>query len=1170
MNSQTIWYSTFHEIRTLRRLLRTHVFIWIALFISTVYFLVVTLTHMYDAGNIPMLGVISPRYVMSLLSGSFIALFCMGVLLLTFDQVKRDELTRIHEVMSSKPANNLEVFTGRLLGVSITIAIPMLFFLFSIVTYGMVADMFSLKFGEPVELWSVVSFVLLDIVPNFLFFGSLVILFSMLFRSRLLAILLTLCGLVALFWFNSRLPLDISRPLQTVSGNVVFPSELVPTLFTPVIVFNRIALLLMSIGLLYWASCLGTRISMTPSKDLVFGIVSFSLGLIVIGTMFGVQALEHNRINQWVEVHDEHFKPRSFPDVHKIRGSIDIKPGRMLSLDLTLDLSVDTNQDSNFVLFSLNPGYNISHLEVAGVKVDDHEFLRGLLKIPRHYFTSDKTELVIVAKGRPDKLFAYLDSRDTLSQIVGPDVRQLRQLGTENSIFHSKFVVLQPGIKWYPTSGTATNEDAWERRKRDFFTLDIEVSVPRNWLVAGPAKREALVDRKHSTYRFQQPSPLPEFALIGSRFESASIEVEGIWFEFLYSKAHRKKFERFERAGDPIRQRITWSLNSLRSTGMEYPYESFVLVEVPSTLRVFGGGVKMDTVMNPPGIVMVRESTLPTSLDLIIDGTREEIMERYNMTEQQFVRFEINAVDEYLRHPMFESNLHLGLYRSLHIQQTSATRDGARALNTLLELLIGALYPYSETSFDFQIALDRNILNLASVEPLKKFRSFRQRDRVNFSDELHRKQHTILNAPEVWDTVASVGLFDIIDDKNSTLKMRALKFRTQRLERLLRETLGTDNVAPFLVDLINRFRGKTFTFEEFEAVVADYGVKLTELAGDLIGSADLPGFFASNPSSQRLEIDEKMKYETSFVLQNREPVSGPVKLSLKYQNEEGWTKPLGQSLLPTILVGANQSLHVVIESSNPVLYIWVEPYLSLNRMNLRVDLPQSEQLREQEFFPDNNPSIKSITEIDQEKETLTTSITIDDLDPGFSVVEFGRASTPNNVFTQFVRKLLGDVEVPMDQGLPKYTMFNSSRSKGWCRWTDPTAFGIYRRTFTLAVQGDGLAFAKFTATLPKVGRWKLEYYLPKGHFYEESEIAGGTRSVSSQAAVGTFYLEVHNGSTATNQTLDAPRLTPSWQTIGNFELTDLVVDVLVSNKSDQSYMYVFADAIRWTPVKTED
>lgn len=243
MNGQLVWSVAIHEMRALRRLLRTHVFIWTAVLVCAAYFVIVTLTHMYSANDLPMLGIISPRYILSLLGGSFIGLFCIGVLLLTFDQIKRDEMNRIHEVVGSKPLSNFELFSGRLMGVSLMMAIPMLFVLFSMIVYGMIAQTFSIPFGEPVELWSVTSFVILDIFPNFLFFGSLVLLFASLFKSRLLALLLTFCFLVLLFWLNSRISLNVSKPLQTVSGNVLFPSELIPTLFTPVTLFNRMGII---------------------------------------------------------------------------------------------------------------------------------------------------------------------------------------------------------------------------------------------------------------------------------------------------------------------------------------------------------------------------------------------------------------------------------------------------------------------------------------------------------------------------------------------------------------------------------------------------------------------------------------------------------------------------------------------------------------------------------------------------------------------------------------------------------------------------------------------------------------------------------------------------------------------------------------------------------------
>ncbi len=1174
MNGNNVWHAALHEMRALRRLLRTHIFVWIAMSISTGYFLVVTLSHMHDGSNIPMLSVISPRYIMSFLGSSFIALFCIGVLLLTFDQIKRDQITRIHEVMSSKPVRDIELLTGRLLGVSITLAVPMISFLLSIFIYGMIAEVYSIEFGEPIELWSVVSFVLLDIVPNFVFFGSLVIVLSLLLKSRLLALLLTFGCLFALFWLNSRLSLDVSKPLQTVSGDVIFPSELIPTLLTPMVVFNRIALLLMSAGFLFWSSCLLLRVSPSRLRNSVMGGLSFGLGLFVIGTMFGVQAFQNNRIQQWVEVHDEHFNPSAFPEVHEIRGSVAIKPGRTLMLDLKLDVSVDVDQDVDFIVFSLNPGYHISDLVVAGEEVVDHKFNHGLLKIPKRYFNADLNELEITAKGRPNSRFAYLDTVDILSKIVGPNVRQLRQLGTENAIFRPNFVVLPPGIKWYPTSGTATNEDAWELRKRDFFTLNIDVSVPLRWLVAGPAKRETLDDDKQAKYRFQQSSPIPEFALVSSQFKSASIEAEGISFELFYAHVHRKQFERYARLGDSVRQWIKWRLDTIRPQGFDYPYQSFTLVEVPSTLRVFGGGSEMDTVMCPPGVVMIRESNMPTTrIKNRFEGSRQEVMEEYNMTEEQYNGTVVGSIGAYLAHPMFESNVHLGLSRSLIMHQTTATGDGAFALNTLLDLLASSLSNYFRDSFDFQLTSNPSIFNFGSIEPIKIIRSFRGDDEGKIPFDVVRRVHRMRSAPDVWDTVATSSLFTPVDGKNRDLKVRALKLRTQRFEKLLRDSLGSSNVTPFVLDLKNRFRGETITFEDFNAVVAEHGVDLTELASDLMRTADLPGFLASNPSMLQLESVEQPKYETSFAIQNNEEVPGPVKLSVTYQNGDDYLGRYGGQAHPsllTMLVGANKTLQVVIESSNPVRQILVEPYLSLNRMNLLLALPESDHFREQELVGNDKPFIKSITEIDQLPGASNTSITIDDLDPGFSIVELGRTSSSTNVFSQFFRRLFGTKDVPMDQGLPKYSLFDYSEQIGWHRTTDPSAFGRYRHTFVIARQGNGLAFAKFHTTLPTSGKWELEYHLPNSTLFEEVSAFGSGGSQTVGLFVGRVYFEIRRGSTTTSKTLDVPNLTSGWHSIGTIDLPAEEIAVLVSNKSDELHMVVLSDAIRWTPVESEE
>lgn len=988
------------------------------------------------------------------------------------------------------------------------------------------------------------------------------LLLALLCKSRLLALLLTLVSIVVLFWFNTRLPLDIAIPLLTLTGDVLFPSDLTPTLLTPMIVFNRVALLLMSAGFLYWSACQNARVSRSRSLDLTVGSVSFCLGLSVIGTMLAIQLFDRSQIDQWIKEHDNHFKPSAFPSVQAVRGQIDIYPGRSLSLELTMDVSISPTIASEFVLFSFNPGYQITELVVGGEEVNDHSFRHGLLKIPRMYFLSDPTtELMVHAHGRPDERFAYLDSVDTVSQIVGPKVRQLRHLGTKNSIFRPEFVVLTPGIKWYPTSGTATNEETLSARAPDYFTLDLEVSVPRNWTVAGPARRELVDDSPRTTFRLRQTKPLPEIALVGAKFESASIQVGEIYFELLFSKAHASTFKPLTGAEEAIREQLQRILTPVQETGLNYPYGIFTIVEVPSTLRVFGGGITMNSVMGPFGMVMIRESALPTiQMESLGKEFPQELIEQLDITDLDLFRRHIGALSRYLQHPMFESNVVDHYYRNLISHQTHAVGDDAHAINLIVEQLAATLLNSNDSNFDFQLAIEPSLINLVSVDPLAILRASWEWEFSDYAMELHRETLASIHTPDLWSLVETLSLREVELREYDYLTLRAMKLRAQRLSQYLVD-LNPETLYSVLVELVNRFRWKNFNFEDFVAIFKDHGIDIKDSAGDLMETGGLPGFVVLNPSSRRLDSDDSPKYETTFLLRNGESVSGPVQPSTSHFNTHF------DSFFPPMLVEANQTLKVVIESSAPVEHIWIKPYLSLNRMKLRVDLPLS-QSKTAERVGITEATVKSIDAVPY-NEVSGSAITIDDLDPGFSIVKQRQTSAINTVFTEFVRDLIGGLEVRLDHGLPEFQLDLMWDKMGWLRKTDPTAYGRYRRTFAVAISEDGQSSAKFSTQIPSTGEWTLEYYLPEGYFTETIEYQGSSSTESFlDVPTGTIHFDIKCGQSTTTETLDASDLLPGWKEIGSFNLTETQANVLISDKSDK--MVVFADAIRWTPTDSSD
>ena len=1013
------------------------------------------------------------------------------------------------------------------------------------------------------------SLVFLDLIPNLAFFGSLTLFLALLVKSRLLTLLLSLFCLTGIFWINNRLPLPVGNLFQTVTGNVIIPSELVPTLMTPEILFNRIALLVTTCGLILCLCAQFTRNVPDRTTCWIGGASSIGAGVFVIVVMVGLQAIEQSQIARWVEEHNANFETVIYPDVHHLGGKIDIRPGRIMLIDLTLQVSVPANSaDKDFVAFSFNPGFRITHLGVSGDVVEGGEFRHGLLKVPKRYFSSNPVDLQIKARGRPDQRFAYLDSVERVSSIVGPNVGQLRLLGTENSIFRPKFVVLVPGIKWYPTAGTATHEDDWESRRKDFFTVDIEVEVPKGWVVAGPSKRQVVTQSTRTIYQYQRSNPISEFALVGSEFDVAMMEVDGIEFELLFSKVHRQTIEQFSPFVAGLRERLQTAIDTVISSGFEFPDARVSLVEVPSVFRVYGGGKRMDTTMFSPGIILVRENAFPT---MHIPSLLLPDQHRRLLADDPIELFFGRALEMYFtKQPIYESNL-LYYVRNLAHSQTNATNSVAPTLNTVLELAVPQLLMQSEVYFDFDIAINQSVFDFKAYSFLDIFKTYSY---LNFSfthpdDVVVQRREKILTSPSVMSAVENVTSDRTEEFTPIESYQRALRLRARALTHFLIDGIGEENFGDILVELIQRHQGNNFVYSDFLDVFKVKGLDMDDTLGDWTSATKLPGFKASLNSSQELtDSDTGLPlYEAKILLHNGEPVAGSVRI---------WAADWGERWSSTkkvqLFVKGNSAQEIVLRSNYPMRYVWIEPYLSLNRMNLRVevpfeylDQPPTERGRKQ-------TTIHKVTELSphqtrEYEKALSSSIIIDDLDAGFSV------SNKNRIPTMFdlAKFTFGVEKKELDNGIPEFELFPLFPTEGeWERKTDPTAYGKYRRTFAIsrAGWGDSQVFAKFEAKLPEPGRWKLEYFLARGDFEEVFEYQGIRRVSASDLLVGPIDVVIEGESVSTTETLNTTDIESGWHVIGYYNLVHPEVVVSVSNKTKPNHYVVIADAIRWTPVET--
>ena len=1140
MNLRTIWVIASAEIRTCRRLVRTLVFIGAALTLSTSLYIsdVIGLAaHSFVfAPSGWIYGPTAPQYSINDAVFGFFVIFLIGIVFLCFDIRARDVQNRINEVVECKPVNNLEITFGRIIGIFLLLLVPMFVFLGTVTCYELIAHTvgWSSRFGilTVSAAWSET----LDVLLVLLFVGSLVACLASLIHSRFLVAIVSLGFVFGL--------LILSNQSFVRFEEVVLHSDIAPVMYTPTGLGKQIALLLFSIGFLVTAAAFISRVQ--PRRELLHlgGVGCLFAGVVCMSAVLLSLDRPQTLRYEWTTTHNAQ-SVEAFPDIRHLKGKIDIWPQRTIAINLTLTVRPSGANSTNSVLFSLNPGYSIQEVFVDGEEVLDFSFDHGLLKISNSVLNDYEHQLRIKAEGRPNQHFAYLDQVRNL-----PAIKSLwiPTLGTKNYIFHSKFVALMPSIKWYPTSGTAVHEDLLEHRPRDVFTTELAISVPKDWSVAMVGKRELLDDGKRVTYTFKTRKPVPEIALFGSNFESRGKTVEGIGFELLFSKKHLKNLDALAPYANLYEDWAAEQIRNARQLGFEYPHDTFYVVEVPRTLRIYGGGWRMDSVLQPPGMMLLRETTFPTA----------SITKTFAYYENSDLidsdAYALNVVLRYIGDDVQGGSPFAGISRNFVNHFSSPTGHGGTAINYLLEQLATQLIMKRESIF---------VPSLWEYGMTSATADWFDFD-YYYSSSATQKRLDIARTPSTWEEIERNSLVDLDFKEKPIPSFRALLTKGYVLAQSMIEYYGAEKISAFLQRLSSTYEGQHYTSDDLVAIASATEIDLNDWVLDWLVDTTLPGFVIGDISVSKLNGTEQSPYLNTLVLHNAESVSEYVQVT--------WARSEGSSNSEPIFLEGHQSVEIAIQSSNPLYDVWIKPYLARNREKFPIRLPKYDG---KSISDDPTKPLLSIVDWSPPD---SKSIIVDDLDSGFSII--GQVEERQKRFTLPWVEFLPILEETKDQGL---SIRPTSVTGEWERKSDPYSysFGRYRHTLALIARGQQTSFAKFAATLPHSGRWLLEYFVPGRGIYVESYSFSENPSLLRNRNIliqpranpdnpNEYYrFQIKDGQSTRNEKLDIANAEFGWNSIGSFDLSADNVQVLVSGFAGRADIIVYADAIRWTPVDSE-
>ena len=1162
LNIRTLLTLAVAEMRSCRRLARTWVFIVVALLFCTGWYI-----DMVDTARWPSPpygfysdGDVTARYTISNLMNGFVAIFSIGIIFLAFDIRARDVQNRISDAIDSRPMSNVEIIFGRLAGIYLLLAIPCLVFLALLTGYESISGLFESRFRLGLQPLSVLSLIAWNLIPNLLFYSALVVCLSVLVRFRLLAAVIALGVLIFFFWINNYIPVRFQESFAQFLGSTIVPSDLAPTFVSAEILGNRCGVIFVSIAFLLFAASVLHRTETRRVLNTTLGVVAVSIATFVYFSLFtAINNIENDK-EEWVNAH-QHQSPESFPDVHHLQGSVELRPGNYISLDITLTVTKPKANSTDSVVFSLNPDYKIQKLYINGGETTKYGFEHGLLSLPSELMSDAINEVRLQAKGKPDDRFAYLDQARDFQNLT---YRSVRQLGLRNSIFNRDYVALMPGIAWYPVSGAAIGRDQIESRPVDVFTTDLKVIVPQKWQVATVGQRIE-EDQKRNIFRFRSGAPVPEIALLASSFDQRSKTIEGIDFEILFSRKHLHNLNTLSVVEEHIQEWVAERIKNARAVSLDYPYNVFYVVEVPSNLRIYGGGWRMDTVLQPPGMMLVRESSFPT------EEFKNVIVRTQNWGWQSEEGQDNYTFDELLRY--FTNDLQggspfTGIARNFVSHQLSTTERGATVLRYLIDKLSNQLVTQTESESMIAITEYGSYIPYVGISRTDVYRE------INRATEIRQRISTL---PSTWELMDHVALLDLDFNANPISSYRVLLTKGHALAESMILQFGPEKIGELLKQLLSNFREQSMTIEDFLNVATEVGLDFEEWVLPWLTDSALPGYRVEPASVSKIDATEfgDIEYQTTFVLRNAEPIPGFVRViwsDIKERAERwawGYREDELSSSDPVFVLG-HESKRISIRSTRPTRSIWIEPFLAHNRAQFEVLVPE---------FDENSlplsPPLPFVAEVDWQP-IDTGAIIVDDLDPNFSIVTRTESSGTYTLADANSSGSLSPDEYDLGLRMDTYP-----RPGEWTRMYDSSSYGHYRRSFARTARGDQTSAARFVASVPHEGQWRLEFYVPKPVFRPAGygEISDGFgrsihgeirhRRADSNSPDEHYTLHIRNGNSDQIEKFDIGNAKIGWNEVGQFEIGSTKVEVLLSDWAGHEDIMVFADAIRWTPVKPD-
>ncbi len=866
----------------------------------------------------------------------------------------------------------------------------------------------------------------------------------------------------------------------------------------------------------------------------VFLILGFYLGYVHVSTYNENQNLRENMValndqyaeNDLITVTDYDIKLEHL--------------GESISCDVTVDVINKNSSTMKDVIFSLNPGLELSAVKVNG---NDFPFERklGVIKLKDMNLGAwQSAKVTFTYSGGINEAACYLDIDDETLISAYSGSLGLYQMDKRYAFITDDYVLLTRETNWYPIPGAGIGVDNSQWFVKQFSNYKLDVTTSPDLV----AVSQGAVSGSDGHYTFESSHTQAQISVSIAEYEKIQGDVDGLEFNVYTLEGHDYFSSFFEEIQDTIPAILAEALTDYeRELDLYYPFERFSLVEVPiqfySYERVLSGAREQ---LQPEMILLAEKGLLLDDADFYGQMQRRSTAfggmpgggpggfgggGSGEMTPREI---KIQVLNNFLS-SFTEAENRSGFMPGAGVSFMS------ESTNTYYAFPLFYNYAYYLRSDKWPVT-DR------VFESFKKntddfggggfFRMMGGGTGVSEDEEanlalLEKSFEELLKDPDYLGIISDV-----------------IQLKSDALFSIIQTQAGETEFADFIYTYLWNHRFGESTIEEFAQEVNNrFGIDLIPYMDGWFNTTELPAFLIGDVTAVTVLDDEQEKTMVKFKVSNTEDADGIIKVTFRAGGggmgggRFGGMGGESEDIEYLVYFEGNQTKDLSFLVNGTPRGGSINTLTSRNipsEINIMFDGEIEENSRavpfEGETIVDKPVSIAGGNEV-----------IVDNEDPGFHVAEIEETS------------LLRELIFKEDTTGSKYKSFNQFRApSSWTLTTNSDFFGANIRSAYYTAGSNGEQKAQWTAKTLGEGSYDVYVYVYVNRMRGRNRWGGGNSGRQE------YHYLVHTQDGVKEVVIDLDEAEEGWNHIGTYYFSSDTAVIEMTNESNSSV--VVADAIK--------